>query len=171
MKVLVAALIGGLAAWLYRSERARQEVQRRLAAAPAPIREAAQSVASAAADRAERVAEVASVPPPVQDIASRAATSVRSAAELLGGGATAAPARVAALHLQELPDGSWVGNVAWGGRTLSDGAPDAQVVTRRLAARLAAMPEAGPPAVVKLTRVPKGGQREERESDLASLLG
>jgi hypothetical protein len=84
---------------------------------------------------------------------------------------SAAPARTAVLYLQELRDGSWLGNVAWGGRTLTDAGTDPQLAIRRLAARLAAMPEAGPPDTVKLTRVPLGGQREERDHDLASLLG
>ena len=83
---------------------------------------------------------------------------------------TAAPARTAILHVQELLDGSWVGNAAWGGRTLSDGASDVQVIIRRLAARMAAMPEAGRPDSVRLTRVPRGGEREERDVDLDSLL-
>jgi hypothetical protein len=82
---------------------------------------------------------------------------------------SAAPARTAALYLQELRDGSWLGNVAWGGRTLTDAGTDPQLAIRRLAARLAAM-EPGPPDTVKLTRVPLGGPREERDHDLASLL-
>jgi hypothetical protein len=84
---------------------------------------------------------------------------------------TAAPARTAVVHLQELRDGTWIGNAAWGGRTLTDAAPDPQLVLRRLAAHLTAMPEAGRPESVKLTRVPQSGQREERELDLGSLLG
>ena len=77
----------------------------------------------------------------------------------------------AVLQVQELQDGSWVGNATWGGRTLSDGAPEAQLLIRRLATRLATMPEVGQPQLVKLTRIPQGDQREERESDLASLIG
>jgi hypothetical protein len=83
---------------------------------------------------------------------------------------TAAPARTAVLYLQELRDGSWIGNATWGGRTLTDGATDSESVLRRLAARLAAMPGAGRPDVVKLTRIPQAGQREERETELAALL-
>ena len=62
-------------------------------------------------------------------------------------------------------------NAAWGGRTLTDGGTDEPLVIRRLATRLAAMAETGQPQAVRLTRVPQGGEREERESDLASLLG
>ena len=75
------------------------------------------------------------------------------------------------MYLQGLPAGSWVGNAAWAGRTLTEGATDPDLVIRRLGAHLAGMPEADRPTTVKLTRVPKAGQREEREADLASLLG
>jgi hypothetical protein len=68
-------------------------------------------------------------------------------------------------------DGSWVGDAAWGGRTLSDGAPDPEVLIRRLATSLAAIPEADRPERVKLTRVPWQGAREEHEEDFAALLG
>jgi hypothetical protein len=83
---------------------------------------------------------------------------------------TAAPARTASLYLQELRDGSWIGNASWGGRTLTDGATEPEALLRRLATRLAAAPDAGRPEVVKLTRVPQGGEREERETNLDSLL-
>ena len=174
MKVLVAAAAGVLAAWVYRSERAREEARRRLVTASGPLREATQAAASAAAGRAERAAgavDASPLPRPVKETARRATTAVRAAGEKLGGAMPAAPARAAVLYVQELRDGSWVGNAAWGGRTLTDGAADAQLVVRRLAARLAAMPEAGRPDSVKLTRVSQGGQREERESDLAGLIG
>jgi hypothetical protein len=170
MKVLIAALIGGLAAWLAWSERARQDVVRRLSAARAPAQQAARTAASAAAERAERVAEAASVPRPVADVARRAATSVRSAAGPPGGAGTAPAGGAATVQVQELPDGSWIGNVAWGGRTLSDGAPDPDVVARRLAARLVALPGSGRLDYVTLIRVWKDGRREEREADLTSLL-
>jgi hypothetical protein len=70
-----------------------------------------------------------------------------------------APATAALLHVQELQDGSWVGNAAWGGRTLTDGATEAHLVIHRLAARIAAMPEAGPLGNLKLTCVPLGDRR------------
>jgi hypothetical protein len=44
------------------------------------------------------------------------------------------------------------------------------VVTRRLAARLAALPGSGRLDAVTLLRVSKDGRREEREADLTSLL-
>jgi hypothetical protein len=162
MKVLVAAAAGVLAAWVYRSERAREEARRRLATASGPLRQATQAVASAAAGRAERAAgavDASPLPRPVKETARRATTAVRAAGEKLGGAMPAGPARAAVLYAQELRDGSWIGNVAWGGRTLTDGAADAQLVIRRLAARLAAMPGAGRPTSVKLTRVSRGGQR------------
>ena len=174
MKVLVAAAAGVLAAWVYRSERAREEARRRLATASGPLREATQAVASAAAGPAERAAgaiDASPLPRPVKETARRATTAVRAAGEKLGGAMPAAPTRTAVLYVQELRDGSWIGNAAWGGRTLTDGATDAQLVVRRLAARLAAIPDAGHPTTVKLTRVAQGGEREEHESDLASLLG
>jgi hypothetical protein len=178
MNVLVAAAAGALAVWLYRSGRAREEVRRRFSAAPEPVRRATQSVASAAAAQVERAAEavsVSSLPGPVKETVSQVTATVREAAEQVrgatAGGATAAGAGGAAsMYLQELPDGSWVGNAAWGGRTLTDGATDPDLLIRRLAAHLAAMPEAGRPATIKLTRVPRDGQREEREVDLAGLL-
>lgn len=83
---------------------------------------------------------------------------------------TAAPARAAVLHVQQLPDETWVGNAAWGARTLTDGGASDQLVVQRLAARLAAIADPGPPASVKIVRVPRGGQREEREVELTTLL-
>ena len=174
MKMLLVAAAGSLAAWLYRSARAREEVRRWLSTAPAPLRRTMQSAASATASGAERVAdavEAAPVPASVKGPVSRAAETARTATEKLGGAMTGGPAGAAVLHVQELRDGSWIGNAAWGGRTLTDGGADDQLVIRRLATRLAAMTETGQPQAVKLTRVPQGGQREERETDLASLLG
>ena len=89
--------------------------------------------------------------------------------EKLGG--TPAAGQAATLSIQELPDGSWVGDATWGGRTLSDGAPDPEVLIRRLATSLAAIPEAGRPERVRVTRVPQGGPREDHEEDFAALLG
>jgi hypothetical protein len=174
MKVVIGAAAGVLAAWLYRSQRAREEVRRRFSTAPEPVRRATQSVMSAAAGQAERAAaalDASPLPRPVKETVSRATTTVRAAAEKASDAMAAAPDAAATVYVQELPDGSWIGNAAWGGRTLTDGATDPDLVIRRLAAHLAAMPEAGRPATVKLTRVPRDGQREEREADLASLLG
>ena len=174
MRLLLGAAAGVLAAWLYRSERAREAARRRLATAPGSLRRATEAVASTAAGQAEwaagAVAE-APVPRPLKDTVSRAATTVRAAAEKAGGTIAASGARTATLYVQELPDGSWVGNVAWGGRTLSEGAPEADAVVRRLAAHLVAAPEAGRPDTVKLIRASRAGEREEREQDVAGLLG
>lgn len=82
---------------------------------------------------------------------------------------TAAPARIALVHVQQLRDGSWIGNAAWGGRTLTDGGADSEIVVRRLAARLVALPDAGRPDRVKLIRIVQG-QRVEEEHDPASLV-
>ena len=174
MKMLLAAAAGTLAAWLYRSARAREEVQRWLSTAPGPVRRTVQSAASATASGVERVAEAveaAPVPTSVKGPVSRATETARAATEKLGGTMPAGPAGAAVLHVQQLRDGSWIANAAWDGRTLTDGGADDQLVIRRLATRLAAMTETGQPQAVKLTRVPQGGQREERETDLASLLG
>ena len=174
MKGLLAAAAGVLAAWLYRSAPAREQVQRWLSTARDPLRRRVQSVAPVVASGIERAAETiqaAPVPPSVKDTVSRATDTARAAVETLGGTTPAGPAPTAVLHVQQLPDGSWIGNAAWGGRTLTDGGTDEQLVLRRLATRLAAMAETNQPQTVTLTRVPRGGQREERESDLASLLG
>jgi hypothetical protein len=95
--------------------------------------------------------------------------AARSTAERLGGTPGDGPA--ATLSVQELPDGSWIGDATWGGRTLSDAAPDPDVIIRRLATSLAAIPAAGRPERVTLTRVPQGGPREEHEEDFTTLLG
>ena len=174
MRSLLGIAAGFLAAWLYRSERAREEVRRRLTAAPGSLRQATKATVSATAGQAARAAGAvaeAPVPRPLRDTASRAATTVRAAAEKVSATVPASGARTATLYVQQLPDGSWVGNVAWGGRTLNEGAAEAQSVIRRLAVHLVAMPEAGRPDTVKLMRVSQAGEREEREQDLASLLG
>lgn len=172
MRVLLGAAVGILVAWLSRSERAREEARRRLSTAPESLRHAATSAAAASAGRVGRVAEAidaAPVPQALKGPLSRATTAARSAAETLGGSAVAGDA--ATLSVQELPDGSWIGDAAWGGRTLSDGAPDPQVLIRRLATHVAGMPGAGRPERVTVTRVARGGLREEHEEDLGVLLG
>ncbi len=174
MKGLVAAAAGALAAWLYRSAPAREQAQRWLAATREPLRRTAQSAAPIAATAVERAGQAiqdAPLPTSVKDTAARATETARAAAEKLGGTGPGAAAQPAVLHVQQLPDGSWIGNAALGGRTLTDGGTDEQAVIRRLATRLAVMAEPGEAQAVTLSRVPRDGQREERESDLASLLG
>jgi hypothetical protein len=83
---------------------------------------------------------------------------------------TTSPARTAVIYVQELPDGSWIGNASAGRRTLTDGGMEAETVVRHLAGYLADMPDAERPQTVKLTSIPQAGERDERESDLASLL-
>jgi len=84
MKLLFGAIVGALAAWLYRSDRARQEIQQRLADAPNTLQQVKQSVGSAAGSGAERVGDAvgtADVPDPVKDAASKATAVVQSAAD------------------------------------------------------------------------------------------
>jgi len=83
---------------------------------------------------------------------------------------TTAPTKAASIYVQELRDGSWIGNATWAGRTLTDGATEPLPILRRLAARLAAMPGAGRPNLVKMTRVTQAGEREERDMNLDELL-
>ncbi len=166
VRLILGAAAGALAAWLYRSERAREEVRQRVSQTPESVRRATESVASAAANRVERAAGAVAgtpLPGPLKDAASRTAAAAQRMGATVGAGAPT-------LYVQELPDGSWVGDVAWGGRTLHEGGPEPQAVIRRLAAHLAGMPEAGRPASVKLVRVTQGGEREEREEELARLL-
>ncbi len=87
MKMLLGIVLGGLVGWLYGSERAREEAQRRLSAAPASLHQVRQSVASAAAGGAQRVGgaiDAAPLPPQVKDAASRATSTVQTAAENVG---------------------------------------------------------------------------------------
>ena len=84
MKMLFAASVGFLAGWLFGSERARAEAQRRLAAAPQSMQQARQSVASVASTGAERVTgliDAAPLPPQVKDRASRLTSRVQTGAE------------------------------------------------------------------------------------------
>jgi hypothetical protein len=172
MRVLLGAVVGILLAWLYRSKQVREEAQRRLSTAPEPLRQAATSARAASAAQIERVAQAfdaAPVPQPVRDALSRATVAARSTAENLG--STPVVGEAATLSVRELPDGSWIGEATWGGRTLSDAAPDPEALIRRLATSVAAIPEADRPERVKLTRVPWQGAREEHEDELATLLG
>jgi hypothetical protein len=172
MRVLLGAVVGILLIWLYRSKQVREEAERRLSTAPEPLRHAATSARAASASQLERVAQAfdaAPIPQPVRDAVGRATTAARSTAEKLGG--TPVAGETATLSIQELPDGSWVGDATWGDRTLSDGAPDPELLIRRLATSLAAIPEAGRPERIKLTRVPQGGPPEEREEEFTTVLG
>jgi hypothetical protein len=85
--MLIGVVLGVLTAWLYRSERARTEVRRRIAAAPESLQQVKQSAASMAATGAQRVAETidsAPLPEQVKDTASGAAFNVWAAADNLG---------------------------------------------------------------------------------------
>ena len=92
MRLLLGAVVGILLVWLYRSTRVRDEAQRRLATAPEPLRHAATSARAASASQLERVAqafEAAPVAQPVREAGQAATPSI-----------------------QELPDGSRVGDAA-----------------------------------------------------------
>src|ERR671932_2735439 len=85
---------GFLAGYLCGSERAREEARRRLSAAPEPLRRATQSVASATGGSAQRLAGVVStapVPDRLKQAASRATSTVQTAAEQAGQAVTPGP--------------------------------------------------------------------------------
>jgi len=158
--------------WLYQSRRVREEAERRLSSAPESLRQVASSAKAVSADQLGRVAQAvdaASVPQPIRDAFGRATMAARSTAEKLAGISVADHA--ATLSVQQLPDGSWIGDASWGGRTLSDSGPDPEVLIRRLATSVAAIPDAGQPERIKLTRVPQDGPREEHDQEFAPLLG
>ena len=139
MRFIVIAALAALAAWVYRSERAREWLRHNLA--------------------------------PLQPGLRRAMTEMESAAEQAGRTQPPERKRVATLQVQELPDGTWLGDANGGGRTFHEGATEVEPLVRRLAAHLAALPEADRSDRVKLIRVSRAGEREEREQDLAGLLG
>ncbi len=83
-KLILGAMVGGIAAWLYRSQQARDNVRERLASAPTPVRQGAESLTAAAAIAAERAADVidaTSLPRQVKDSALRVTSAIQSAAE------------------------------------------------------------------------------------------
>jgi hypothetical protein len=87
MKLLIGMVLGGLAAWLYSSDRVQRELQHRFASAPESIQQLQQAVATAAASGAQRVSETidsAPVADRVKDAASEAAFTVWAAADKLG---------------------------------------------------------------------------------------
>ena len=85
MRTLIfGAIVGGIAAWLYRSQQARDQVRERLANAPAPVREGAESLTAAAGNAAERAAAIidsSALPRQVKDSALRVTSAIQSAAE------------------------------------------------------------------------------------------
>jgi hypothetical protein len=89
MKMLLATGVGFLAGWLYGSERARSEAQRRWSTAPQSVQQARQSVASVATTGAERLSgliDSAPLPPQVKDAAGRVTSRVRPGASSEPGG-------------------------------------------------------------------------------------
>src|SRR5918911_4809025 len=94
LRLVFGIAIGFLAGYLYGSERARDEARRRLSAAPEPLRRATTTVASAAGGSAQRLAgAVAAAPAPavVKQVASRATSTVQTAAEQAGKAVTPGP--------------------------------------------------------------------------------
>ena len=85
MRTLIfGAIVGGIAAWLYRSQQARDQIRERLASAPAPVREGAESLTAAAVSAAERTAGIidsSALPRQVKDSALRVTSAIQSAAE------------------------------------------------------------------------------------------
>ena len=82
--LIFGAIVGGIAAWLYRSQQARDQIRERLASAPAPVREGAESLTAAAASAAERTAGIidsSALPRQVKDSALRVTSAIQSAAK------------------------------------------------------------------------------------------
>ncbi len=94
LRLIFGVVVGGLAAWLYRSEETRNQVQDRLAAAPAPLRQGSGALAEAAATGAERAASLVDatpLPPRVKDRATATARSVAGLARRGGAGLAGQP--------------------------------------------------------------------------------
>jgi gas vesicle protein len=82
--LIFGAIVGGIAAWLYRSQQARDQVRERLANVPTPVREGAESLTAAAVSAAERAAGIidsSALPRQVKDSALRVTSAIQSAAE------------------------------------------------------------------------------------------
>ena len=87
MKMLIGLTVGLVAAWLYSSKRARQELQQRLSETPTTLQELRHSGASLVATGAQRAAEIIDSAPlsdAVKDAASGAAFNVWVAADTVG---------------------------------------------------------------------------------------
>jgi hypothetical protein len=80
LKLMVGVVVGVLVAWLSRREGALDPIRQRVASAPAPLRERAQSVTSATATGAARLTQVvqsAPVPPLVKSRAQAVLSAVQ----------------------------------------------------------------------------------------------
>ena len=103
--IIAGAVVGIVLMWLYRSERVRDEAQRRLSTAPESLRQAATSAKAVSAGQIERVTQAvdaASVYQPLRDTLVRATVAARSTAGKLGG--TALADRNGTPSDQETPD-------------------------------------------------------------------
>ena len=79
MKLLIGMVLGGLAAWLYGSDRVRRGLQHQFVSAPESTQQLRQTVATAAASGAWRISEAidsAPVADRVKDAPSEAAFNV-----------------------------------------------------------------------------------------------
>ena len=83
LKLIFGVIVGVLAAWLSRRAGALDRVRQRVASAPAPLRERAQSVTSATATGAARLTQVVQSAPLPPLVKSRA-QAVLSAAQSSG---------------------------------------------------------------------------------------
>ncbi len=91
---ILGAAIGLFGGYLYGSERAREEARQRFQSAPEPFRRATQSVASTAANSAQRLGDRlanAPVPDSIKGAASNATSSMQSAVQGMGQSSPKAP--------------------------------------------------------------------------------
>jgi hypothetical protein len=82
--LILGVLTGAFGAWVYYSKLDRDRLRQQLSNAPAPVRQRAESLASAAASGSQRVADVldaSPLPRQVKDRAVQATTAIQSAAE------------------------------------------------------------------------------------------
>lgn len=80
-KLIVGAIVGGIAAWLYRSQKAREAVSEGFASAPAPVRQGAETLTTKAASAAERAAgiiDASSLPRQVKDSVLRVTSAIET---------------------------------------------------------------------------------------------
>jgi hypothetical protein len=87
MQLLLGMILGGLAAWLYSSNHARDLVRQQVASAPVSLQQLRQTAAAFTATGAQRAAEVIDAAPVserVKETASGAAFNVWAAADKLG---------------------------------------------------------------------------------------
>jgi hypothetical protein len=92
MKLLLGVVAGAIGMWLYRSEQVRERAQQGLSAAPQPLQQARQTVATAATSSAQRVAGVIDGTPLPETVKQAAARVTAGMGVQSPGTATAANA-------------------------------------------------------------------------------